>query len=464
MNYRREIDGLRALAVLSVILFHAGFQTFRGGFVGVDVFLVISGYLITTIILADLEQGKFSLVNFYDRRARRILPALFLVMLVCIPFAWGFLLPSDMKDFSRSLIAVSVFASNFFFWSESGYFDRAAEFKPLLHTWSLAVEEQFYVLFPLFLMLFWKLGKRGILVTLGIALFSSLAFAEWLLQSGKPYAAFYLLPSRGWELLVGAFAAFYLSQTNRKEFGYVTSEIVGWLGVVLVFYAVFAFSEDTPFPGLYALVPTIGTVMIILFATYQTLAGKLLGNKLLVGIGLISYSAYLWHQPFFAFARHMSLSEPTHTFFIVLSLLIFLLSFLSWKYVESPFRNKRIKKRKAILLLSFLGVLLFFCVGLTGNISGGYSWRFSKINLPSKWNPSIKCHGAVAISQYKNPLTECLGENSNGISGDIFLLGDSHAAQLTFPLKVVAKEKNKKFSLSILMIGMTFLILSLNLI
>lgn len=147
MNYRREIDGLRALAVVPVILFHAGFETFSGGFVGVDVFFVISGYLITTIILAELEQEKFSIVNFYERRARRILPALFLVMLVCIPFAWFWLLPSDMKDFSQSLVAVSVFASNILFWQESGYFDTAAELKPLLHTWSLAVEEQYYVLF-----------------------------------------------------------------------------------------------------------------------------------------------------------------------------------------------------------------------------------------------------------------------------------------------------------------------------
>ena len=193
MQYRREIDGLRAIAVLPVILFHAGFETFGGGFVGVDVFFVISGYLITTIILGELEQGKFSIVNFYERRARRILPALFLVMLVCIPFAWLWLLPSDMKDFAQSLVAVSVFASNILFWRESGYFDTAAELKPLLHTWSLAVEEQFYVLFPLLLMLFWKLGKRWILVTLGLAFIASLALAQWAAYA-KPAAAFYLLP------------------------------------------------------------------------------------------------------------------------------------------------------------------------------------------------------------------------------------------------------------------------------
>ncbi|MGL4603794.1 MAG: acyltransferase family protein [Iodobacter sp.] len=228
MKYRREIDGLRALAVLPVILFHAGFETFSGGFVGVDIFFVISGYLITTIILSELEQDKFSIVNFYERRARRILPVLFLVMLVCIPFAWLYLLPGDMKDFSQSLVAVSVSASNILFWRESGYFDTAAELKPLLHTWSLAVEEQYYFLFPLFLMLFWKLGKRWIVVTLGLLFVISLTVAQWAAYA-KPTAAFFLLPTRGWELLIGAFAAFYLAHANRKESGKALSESGGWL-------------------------------------------------------------------------------------------------------------------------------------------------------------------------------------------------------------------------------------------
>ena len=445
MNYRREIDGLRALAVLPVILFHAGFETFSGGFVGVDVFFVISGYLITTIILAELEQGKFSIVNFYERRARRILPALFLVMLVCIPFAWFWLLPSDMKDFSQSLVAVSVFASNILFWRQSGYFDTAAELKPLLHTWSLAVEEQYYVLFPLFLMLFWRLGKRWILVVLGLVFVASLAVAQWAAYA-KPAAAFYLLPTRGWELLIGAFAAFYLSKANRKEFGKAVGEVGGWLGVALILYAVLAYSKATPFPGLYALVPTLGTVLIILFATQQTTVGKFVGNKAFVGVGLISYSAYLWHQPLFAFSRHRSLSEPSDIIFLVLSVLALVLAYFSWRYVEAPFRNKYVSKRKTVFLFASLGTLLFLSFGLAGSISGGYKFRFSEIKLPSQWSPPIKCHGAVAISAYENPLAECLGERSNGVSGDIFLLGDSHAAQISFPLKLVAKERNRDFN------------------
>lgn len=366
MDYRREIDGIRALALIPVILFHAGFETFSGGFVGVDVFFVISGYLITTIIMAELEKGKFSILNFYERRARRILPALFLVMFVCIPFAWFWFLPSDIRDFSQSLVAVSVFVSNILFWRESGYFDTAAELKPLLHTWSLSVEEQFYVLFPLFLILFWKLGKRWILVTLGIAFFASLAVAEWAAYA-KPLAAFYLLPTRGWELLIGSFAAFYLSQTNRKGFGKITREFGGWLGVVLILYSVFAFNKETPFPGLYALVPTIGTVMFILFATNQTTAGKFVGNKLLVGVGLISYSAYLWHQPLFAFARHRSFSEPSALVFIFLSFLSILFAYLSWRYVETIFRNKDVIKRRGIFFASIIFSSFFITLGALGH-------------------------------------------------------------------------------------------------
>jgi len=179
LKYRAEIDGLRALAVVPVILFHAGFELFSGGFVGVDVFFVISGYLITTILIEDIENKRFSIVNFYERRARRILPALFLVMLVCIPFAWMWMIPSQMKDFSQSLVAVSLFASNILFWRESGYFDATAEEKPLLHTWSLAVEEQYYVLFPIFLILAWRFGKNRVFWMIVVMAAISLLLSEW---------------------------------------------------------------------------------------------------------------------------------------------------------------------------------------------------------------------------------------------------------------------------------------------
>jgi len=421
MDYRREIDGLRALAVLPVILFHAGFETFSGGFVGVDIFFVISGYLIATIILAELEQGKFSIVNFYERRARRILPALFLVMLVCIPFAWIWLLPSDMKDFSQSLVAVSIFASNILFWRESGYFDTTAELKPLLHTWSLAVEEQYYVLLPLFLMLFWKMGKRWILVTLGFVFVISLALAQWAAYA-KPAAAFYLLPTRGWELLIGVFAAFYLSQANRKFFETGLSNFGGWLGVALILYAVFTYDKTTPFPGFYALIPTIGTVLIILFATQQTTVGKLLGNKAFVGVGLVSYSAYLWHQPLFAFAKAYTFNLLTIQLTTFLILASFALAFISFKYVETTFRAKGKISRVCIFLLSILGILFFIFVGLLGHYKDGFNRGHESTT--------------EAIGDWQHP-GSLQKSNINGFYKlidsrpiDILFFGDSHVEQL----------------------------------
>jgi peptidoglycan/LPS O-acetylase OafA/YrhL len=442
MDYRREIDGLRALAVLPVILFHAGFEAFSGGFVGVDVFFVISGYLITTIILTELEQGKFSIVNFYERRARRILPALFLVMLVCIPFAWFWLLPSDMKVFSQSLVAVSVFASNILFWLQTGYFDKAAELKPLLHTWSLAVEEQYYVLFPLFLMLFWKLGKRWILVTLGLIFVASLAVAQWGAYA-KPTAAFFLLPTRVWELLIGAFASFYLSQTNRKDFGKGLSEVAGWFGVALIMYAVFAYSKATPFPGFYALVPTMGAVLIILFATQQTTVGKFVGNKVFVGVGLISYSAYLWHQPLFAFARERSLTEPSGMVFLILSIGALILAYFTWRYVESPFRSKDNFKRRTVFKLSLVFSIVFVSLGISGHF-GLFSPNESlpeDFMIQFSWNKlRTSCDDGMDPKVGEVPFCR-LG--ASGISKPVAaVFGDSHSEALNPVFDKLGKELN----------------------
>jgi peptidoglycan/LPS O-acetylase OafA/YrhL len=460
MDYRREIDGLRALAVLPVILFHAGFQTFSGGFVGVDIFFVISGYLITSIILAEMEAGTFTLANFYERRARRILPALFFVMLVCLPFAWFLLLPSEMKDFSKSLIAVSAFASNILFWRTSAYFDTAAELKPLLHTWSLAVEEQYYVLFPLFLMLFWKLGKRGILLTLGLVFISSFALAQWAAYA-KPAAAFFLLPTRSWEFIVGAFAAFYISQANRKNFPRNLSELSSWLGVALIFFSVFTYTKATPFPGVYALVPTLGTVLIILFATQQTSVGKILGNKAFVGIGLISYSAYLWHQPLLSFARHKGVTSYDKEVLFLLITAIIVLAYLSWKFIEAPFRNKSVVSKKSIFVFAFLGSLIFalfgsYAINKNGDLG---KWTieqkrfldYFENDLP-EWRYTIK-KGLLEANRidcdfYDIPLSRT-GKSTNvpveNISNNcftkqleqskvVFIWGDSHAQQLNYGL------------------------------
>ena len=320
MIYRKEIDGLRAVAVVPVILFHAGLAVFSGGYVGVDVFFVISGYLITTILISELEQGNFSIARFYERRARRILPALFLVMLCCIPFAWIWMLPKELQDFSLSLVAVALFGSNILFWRQESYFAPAAELKPLLHTWSLAVEEQYYLLFPLALMLCWRFGRGRVFLTIAGVAVASLLLSEWGWRNA-PSANFYLAPMRAWELLIGSLCAFWLSGRDLRP-----NNRLSLLGLALIVFAIFYYDDATPFPSVYALLPVLGTALIILFGGAGTWVAGMLGARPFVGIGLISYSAYLWHQPLFAFARLRSINEPTQSLMLVLAALSLVVS------------------------------------------------------------------------------------------------------------------------------------------
>lgn len=437
MKYRSEIDGLRALAVIPVILFHAGFEYFSGGYVGVDVFFVISGYLITTIILSEKEAGIFSLVNFYERRARRILPALFLVMMVSLPAAWLWLSPPDMKDFSQSVLAVSIFSSNHLFWYESGYWDAASELKPLLHTWSLAVEEQYYLLFPLFLMMMWRFRKRWIVGSFMVIAAISLVTAQWGAYN-YPAATFFLLPTRAWELAIGASIAFYFlyrKQAIRILLSHkIVDEVLSLCGLLMIGYAVYAFDETVPFPSLYALIPTLGTGLIILFSSPQTLVGRLLGTRLLVGIGLISYSAYLWHYPLLSFARHRSLTEPGELLFGLLALLSFPLAYLSWKYVEGPFRRKDVFDRKTIFIFTFVGSVFFISVGLAGIATNGWQARVDEklMGFMPEVNEAEQCTAKTFQSENICELVE----NRNKLT---FLMGDSHAG-------AIAHEMQKAFS------------------
>lgn len=371
MNYRSEIDGLRAVAVLPVVFFHAGFEPFAGGFIGVDVFFVISGYLITNLILAELACGEFSLLRFYERRARRILPALYLVIIVSLPIAWLTLPPNSMKNFSQSVAAITLFSSNFLFWIEQGYFDAASELKPLLHTWSLAVEEQFYFFYPLILVFLWRRLRSKFEGVLALALLLSFAIAQWYVHR-SPLAAFYLLPTRAWELLIGALVCIYLLKVKRHQFARATNEIGGTFGLLLIFFSIVAYNRQTPFPGVFALTPTLGTALVIIFATQQTLTGRLLSYKPLVGLGLISYSFYLWHQPLFVFARHMSLEEPDLGLMLALVLLAFFFAYLTWRFVEVPFRRRDFLKRKLIFQLALAGCISFLLLGVYGHLTEGF--------------------------------------------------------------------------------------------
>lgn len=430
MEYRREVDGLRALAVLPVILFHAGFETFAGGFVGVDVFFIISGYLITTIILNDLKHDRFSIVHFYERRARRILPALFVVMATCLPFAWHWLLPIDMKDFSQSLASVALFSSNFLFWARGGYFDTAAELKPLLHTWSLAVEEQFYILFPLMLAGITRFRRSWTIWLLTIIVLASLARAQWG-SAHDPIAAFFLLPTRSWELATGALVACYLAQDRVQAWPQLVGQGLSLLGLACIVFSVFSFGKTTPSPSLYTLIPTLGAAFIIMFATPSTVVGKVLGHQVLVGLGLISYSAYLWHQPLFAFARHRVLDEPSALTMALLSLAALVFGVASWHFIERPFRQKNNFTRAAIFTGAALGSLTFLGIGVAGHLTHGFDARRLAPHLPENYLRQTWPTGAQARDMDGAP---CTTETASlcHISAQpgrpkILLVGDSHS-------------------------------------
>lgn len=375
MKYRSEIDGLRALAVIPVILFHAGFSIFSGGFIGVDVFFVISGYLITTILIRDIESGQFSIRSFYERRARRILPVLFFVMLTCIPFAWMWMFPYQIDDFTQSLVAVSFFVSNMFFWKQSDYFGPENGEVPLLHTWSLAVEEQYYVLFPLFLILTWRFGKNRVFWIIILLAALSLILSEWGWRN-KPEANFYLVISRAWELFAGSIAAFILQSRLIKP-----SNILSFFGLIAILFAIFTYDKGTPFPSIYALVPVIGVVFIILFAGEKTFVAKLLSIKPMVGIGLVSYSAYLWHQPIFAFARIRLIEPPNGSLMLLLSIASFGLAVLSWRFVETPFRSRDLYSRKSIFLMSIVGTTSMLIIHLVFSKTPIVFMKYSAVQL-----------------------------------------------------------------------------------
>lgn len=436
MRYRAEIDGLRAIAVVPVILFHAGLSIFSGGFVGVDIFFVISGYLITTIIISELNQGNFSIIGFYERRARRILPALFFVMLMCLPIAWLYFLPKDFVLFSKSLVAVSTFSSNLLFLSESGYFDTASELKPLLHTWSLAVEEQYYIFFPLMLIFMWRLNIKLMLSILIIMAILSLAIAQWAVHH-RPALAFYLLPTRGWELLLGAILSFYLyKKQDNISFNRITNQIMSMVGVVLIIYAIFNFDNMTPVPSFYTVIPTLGTVLIILFAREGTLVHSVLTTRVFVMIGLISYSAYLWHQPLFAFAKYISLNEPSMLLMMCLCILTFPLAYFSWRFIEKPFRNPKAVGRKMIFIQSGVGISIFIILGLVGVWQHGFKSRipntiFPIIDAVNDKNPDRERCGATPTN-YLSPKEACFIGNQNNIVG--VLLGDSHSDAVAYSL------------------------------
>ncbi|HEY7885189.1 MAG TPA: acyltransferase [Cellvibrionaceae bacterium] len=432
LAYRPEIDGLRAIAVLAVIIYHLDIilgdvKLLKGGFLGVDIFFVISGYLITTIIMSEYHSPQgFSLVNFYERRARRLLPALFTVILVSLPVAWYLLLPSQLEDFAKSVLSTLAFGSNFYWhFSLQEYGAESAQLKPFLHTWTLAVEEQYYIFFPLILLAIYKCWKSQTVVILLVLLLLSLLFAEYMTPVDHSFS-FYMLPTRFWELLAGGLLASIHYYRPREENENLLNKIMPVLGLVLIVYSMFFVGFESNHPGFITLLPVVGAALIIWFSSKDELVTKVLSSKLFVGVGLISYALYLWHYPIFAFGRVID-STPTWHVKTQWLLLTFIFSFASYVLIERPFRNRKVIKIKVFLLAATLSATIILSAAL-GLVHAESSDQLQEVDFRAEklkrfdWDGDYEvCHPA------KEGGFDHRGCNIAGDKKNILVVGDSMA-------------------------------------
>lgn len=429
--YRKDIDGLRSLAIIPVLFFHAGFQIVSGGFVGVDVFFVISGFLITSTLLADMEARQYSITHFYERRIRRIMPA-FVVLVLCVGMAGLMLqLPSDLSDLGSSIWSAAVFISNIFFWNESGdYFGIKSEFQPLLHTWSLSVEEQFYVIFPIVLLIAVKSRKRPVLLGLLLAGFV-VSFAASIYGVAKaPVATFYLLPTRAWELLAGSLLA---ARLVRPASGRWVAGIEAAAGVLLILVPVFLYDARTPFPGLAALPPVLGAALILHAGMGQapTAVARLLSQPVPRFFGLISYSLYLWHWPIIVFARYylIELDLFDRCCIVIASIAM---ATLSWHFVERPFRRRdAVMTRRPLFVLTGSAIAASALAGVVMAQDGLPSRVPADIvkmaDKGTYHGPGRECGSAFA--ERKKIADLCL-RGATRQPADFLVIGDSHADAL----------------------------------
>ena len=432
--YRPEIDGLRACAVGAVILYHAqlnilGHEVFEGGFIGVDIFFVISGYLISSIILKELiSTGSFSFKYFYERRIRRILPVLLFVMLVSLFFSWKILLPSSFVDFAKSMLYSLGFSSNLYFhYSGQEYAALSGLLKPFLHTWSLSVEEQYYILFPAVLLIIFKYFRKYLIHILIIGFAISLGLAEWTSRN-YPSISFYFLHTRMWELLAGSLLAYIEIRRGYRSKHKKFNLILPTIGLSLILHSILFFNDKMFHPSLYTLSPIIGVCLIIWFSNKDEIVTKILSTKLFVGIGLISYSLYLWHYPIFSFYRNVHFFYPSSLnskIFVIFFL--FVISFLSYKFIERPFRTKNTVNFNLIikfLFITYLFLILFLiCV--------------IKLNgLPNRFIPIIS-----------NYYSEKIKIKKYNFNKNIYLVGDSHAQRIFHSLqnRIANNYYNLKF-------------------
>jgi peptidoglycan/LPS O-acetylase OafA/YrhL len=426
-KYRPDIDGLRAIAVLSVVIFHAFPETLKAGFIGVDIFFVISGYLISSIIFENMGRGSFSFGQFYGRRIKRIFPALTLVLLSCLVFGWFGLLGDEFKQLGKHMAAGAGFVSNFFFWQESGYFNNAAETKPLLHLWSLAIEEQFYIFWPLLVWLTWK-RKTLFLGLFAALLLGSLAYNVTLVRP-DPTAAFYSPATRIWELLTGVLLAYISTQPRAGtakpwEFSSGSRQVASALGVLLLAIAYFRIDKGRPFPGTWAILPVLGTFLLIFAGPAAWFNRVVLSNRLLVWIGLISFPLYLWHWPILSFIRIIESEAPTSYFRNMALLLSLLLAWMTYYFVEKPIRWNGKSSLKTAVLASLITAL-----GVAGLViyqnNGVPSRQAAKADGVNVWDNYAFAGTCKSITNAKEEDDWCNMGNDPRKAPTTLLIGDS---------------------------------------
>jgi peptidoglycan/LPS O-acetylase OafA/YrhL len=428
-KYRADIDGLRAIAVLAVVFFHAGVTPLGGGFVGVDVFFVISGYVIARRLLDDVNEERFSIADFYVRRTRRIFPALFFMVLATWLVACFMFLPPQFEDLSKSTLATGLFSSNFYFWRNSGYFDASALMRPLLHTWSLAVEEQYYVFVPIAMYCVARFGGKRWALFFIPATIASLALSIYA-TSVAPTANFFLLPTRAWELLLGALLVLVPLPPVRSR---PMSELIGILGLAMITYAIFAFDEDTPFPGLNALFPCVGSALLIYAGEggQRGFVTRLISLKPFVWVGLISYSMYLVHWPIIVFTRYALLREFTATDTILILIASTIAGYLSYRYIEQPFRHPRLGESRPVTLSAGAALMVVIAiVGSVGVFTKGLQQRFpgfKQIEIAGRdeWMTGT-CFLSANQTWRDWDIVKC--QRTSGHATNILLWGDSFAA------------------------------------
>lgn len=446
MIYRPDIDGLRTLAVVPVVLFHANVVGFSGGYIGVDVFFVISGFLITSIIQAELGQGDFSIVRFYERRARRILPALFAVMAASVVAGWFLLTPAKYEQLGESMLAALLFVSNFWFWQNSGgYFAGPTDYLPLLHTWSLAVEEQFYIFFPILMMVLYRLGRRRLIPAVVIVVLASLLLAVWATPI-MPSAAFYLLPTRIWELGFGALLALGLVPVNSRKSIRELAATIGLLGILV---PVFVYDRSTDFPGLAALPPVLGTALIIWAGIEKaTWVSRFLAIKPMVWVGLLSYSLYLRHWPIMAFLRERLFTVHLEPIWQIVAIAAsFALAWLSWRYIERPFRDRKQFKFSAAQIFRYVAAGSFTIFAATSALiytEGAGTQRFSdkEVNLLLSATRDDRSEECFGVRRSKEPCV--LGLDDPSINPKWLLWGDSHAKSLLPAFDELARKNGQR--------------------